>query len=238
MVTLADLFDPALLSLMVREGYVRVQQHPSAPLVIHNYTEKAQYESVWNEVTLTCRGLISAPDGTIVARPYPKFFNHGQPGAPELGLAARARDGREGLVVWFPETDVRVKLKYEEYVRLHRIVTGLSARTVWERIDELDALVESLPDEFHGWVKAVAAELHAEVDEQLAAIEDAYLSIVDGLPEDWSRKDFALVAGRHPLRAGLFMRLDGKDCRTALWQRIRPAGDWTPSGRVMSEDTA
>ena len=103
MVTLADLFDPALLSLMVREGYVRVQQHPSAPLVIHNYTEKAQYESVWNEVTLTCRGLISAPDGTIVARPYPKFFNHGQPGAPELGLDARVRvtdkaDGSLGVV--------------------------------------------------------------------------------------------------------------------------------------------
>ena len=40
------------------------------------------------------------------------------------------------------------------------------------------------------------------------------------------------------LRAGLFLRLDGKDCRSTLWQRVRPAADWTPSGRVMSEDTA
>jgi len=126
----------------------------------------------------------------------------------------------------------------EEYVRLHRIVTGLSARTVWESIDDLDGLVESLPDEFHDWVRTVARELHAEVDEQLAAIEDAYLSIVDDLPEGWSRKDFALVAGRHPLRGGLFLRLDGKDCRPKLWQQVRPAADWTPSGRVLTEDTA
>src|SRR5262249_59949112 len=81
-------------------------------------------------------------------------------------LAALPRDGREGLVVWFPQTDVRVKLKYEEYVRLHRIVTGLNARSVWENIDTLDALVESLPDEFHGWVRTVAKELLAEVEER------------------------------------------------------------------------
>jgi RNA ligase len=46
------------------------------------------------------------------------------------------------------------------------------------------------------------------------------------------------VASRHPLRGGLFLRLDGKDCRPNLWQQVRPGGDWTPSGRVHSEDTA
>jgi RNA ligase len=326
--------------------------------VIHNYTEKAQYESAWNPVTLACRGLIAGLDGGVVARPFGKFFNYGQPGAPEVGLgapvrvtdkadgslgvvypdgtggyavatrgsfssdqalhatavlreryghwappagrtvlveiiypgnrivldygglddlvllgavdlttgrtygpdgvpdwpgpviesfdyptlaealAAPVRDGREGLVVWFPDTDVRVKLKYEEYVRLHRIVTGLSARTVWERLDDLDALVESLPDEFHVWVGTVAAELLAEVDERLAAIEEVYLSIVDSLTEGWSRKDFALIAAQHPLRGGLFLRLDGKDLRPTLMQQVRPGADWTPSGRVLTEDTA
>jgi len=47
-------------------------------------------------------------------------------------LAAPPRDDREGLVVHFTDADQRVKIKYAEYVRLHRIVTGLSARTVWE----------------------------------------------------------------------------------------------------------
>jgi putative RNA ligase len=342
---LSELFDAALLSTMVQEGYVRVQRHPTASLLIHNYTEKAQFASVWNPVTLACRGLVTTLDGAVVARPFAKFFNHGQPGGPEVALdapvrvtdkadgslgviypdgsggyavatrgsfasdqalhatsvlrdryrgwappdgytvlveiiypgnrivldygdlddlvllgavevatgrsagpeavpdwpgpvietfgyptlaaalAAPPRPGREGLVVWFPEADLRVKLKYEEYVRLHRIVTGLNARSVWENIDNLDDLVESLPDEFHPWVRTVAAELQAEVDSRLAAIEDAYLSIVDGLAEGWSRKDFALIAGRHPLRGYLFLRLDGRDCRPGLRQDVRPAAD-------------
>ena len=153
-------------------------------------------------------------------------------------LAAPPRAGREGLVVWFPDTDLRVKLKYEEYVRLHRIVTGLNARVVWEGIGDLDALVEPLPDEFHPWVRTVAASLLAEADARAATIEEAYRSIMAGLADGWSRKDFALVASRHPLRGYLFLRLDGRDCRPRLWQDIRPAADWTPSGRVLSEDVA
>ncbi len=63
-------------------------------------------------------------------------------------------------------------------------------------------------------------------------------STVDGLPAGWSRKDFALVAARHPLRGYLFLRLDGRDCRPGLWQQVRPAADWTPGGRALCEDAA
>jgi RNA ligase len=64
-----------LLPEMLREGYVCVQGHPTAPLFIYNYTPKAQYERVWNEVTLQCRGLILDAAGGVVARPFRKFFN-------------------------------------------------------------------------------------------------------------------------------------------------------------------
>ncbi len=64
-----------LLPEMLREGYVCVQRHPAAPLSIYNYTPKAQYERVWNEVTLQCRGLILDAEGKVVARPFRKFFN-------------------------------------------------------------------------------------------------------------------------------------------------------------------
>ena len=77
-------------------------------------------------------------------------------------LAAPPRDNREGLVVHWPDTDQRVKIKYADYVRLHRLVFGLNARTVWEILvtgGDVADLVEPLPDEFHPWVHAVAAEL-------------------------------------------------------------------------------
>lgn len=42
MTTTSDLFDQELLGEMVAGGYVRTQQHPTLPLSILNYTEKAQ----------------------------------------------------------------------------------------------------------------------------------------------------------------------------------------------------
>ncbi|MEU4157597.1 RNA ligase [Actinoplanes sp. NPDC026670] len=141
-------------------------------------------------------------------------------------LAAPPRDGREGLVVHFIDADQRVKIKYADYVRLHRLVTGLTPRSVWEILangGDLDALVEPLPDEFHVWVEGVATELTAEVDARAAAVEAAYETIVTSLPEGWGRKEFAAQALRTEYRAELFLRLDGKDYRPGLWQRARPA---------------
>lgn len=141
-------------------------------------------------------------------------------------LAAPPRDGREGLVVHFIDADQRVKIKYADYVRLHRLVTGLTPRSVWEILangGDLDALVEPLPDEFHLWVEGVATELTAEVDARAAAVEAAYETIVTSLPEGWGRKEFAAQALRTEYRAELFLRLDGKDYRPGLWQRARPA---------------
>ncbi|MEV0898662.1 RNA ligase [Actinoplanes sp. NPDC049802] len=142
-------------------------------------------------------------------------------------LAAPPRDGREGLVVHFTDADQRLKIKYADYVRLHRLVTGLTARSVWELLvtgGDLDALLEPLPDEFHVWARGVVAELTAEVEKRAAAVEAAYAMIVAGLPEGWGRKEFAIEAVRSEHRAELFLRLDGKDYRPGLWQRVRPAG--------------
>jgi RNA ligase len=143
-------------------------------------------------------------------------------------LAALPRPDREGLVVHAVEDDVRVKIKYAEYVRLHRLVTGLTPRTVWEILatgGDLDALTAPLPDEFHAWVTAVATELTAAVDALADGVEDAYQKIIADLPDGWTRRDFAARALRDPNRGALFLRLDGKDYRPGLWQQVRPAGD-------------
>ncbi len=154
-------------------------------------------------------------------------------------LAAPPRDGREGLVVHFTDSDERVKIKYAEYVRLHRIVTGLSARTVWEVLvsgGDLAALTEPLPDEFHAWVTAVATELTEAVAALAKAVEAEFAAIVAELPEGWSRREFAARAVRSDHRGALFLRLDGKDYRPGLWQLVRPAGDVTPTGNQVSEE--
>ncbi|MFD7669071.1 RNA ligase [Streptomyces sp. NPDC059788] len=75
---IGGLFDPALLARSLDGGYVREQTHPTLPLRILNYTEKAQFEREWNEVTRQCRGLITDRQGRILTRPYARFFNYSE----------------------------------------------------------------------------------------------------------------------------------------------------------------
>lgn len=56
-------------------GLIYCQVHPTLPLTIYNYTEKVQWEGLWDEVTMMCRALVVDDEGNIVARPFKKFFN-------------------------------------------------------------------------------------------------------------------------------------------------------------------
>jgi RNA ligase len=105
---IGELLDLNYLDERIASGYVRVQQHPSEPLEIYNYTEKAQYEQAWDVATLNCRGLIAHKDGTVVARGFQKFFNYGDPHAGELDATAQAvvvdkMDGSLGII--YPASD-------------------------------------------------------------------------------------------------------------------------------------
>ena len=64
-----------ILNKYYEEGLVYKQVHPTLPLTIWNYSEKVQYENLWNEITLQTRGLVTDDKGNVVARPYRKFFN-------------------------------------------------------------------------------------------------------------------------------------------------------------------
>lgn len=103
-----DLFDLTCLDKSVEDGYVRVQEHPTEPLKIYNYTEKTQFESAWDIITRTCRGLIVDAHGVVVARPFAKFFNYGDSLTGELDLSAPAEvvdkmDGSLGIL--YPTSD-------------------------------------------------------------------------------------------------------------------------------------
>ena len=51
------------------------QKHPTKDLWILNYSKTTQYGRLWDEITLSCRGLVVNGAGRIVARPFRKFFN-------------------------------------------------------------------------------------------------------------------------------------------------------------------
>lgn len=76
---LENLLDVSQLQDEIAAGYVTERYHPEfGELAILNYTDKAQFDSRWNDVTKVTRGLIyNRETGEIVARGLPKFFNYG-----------------------------------------------------------------------------------------------------------------------------------------------------------------
>jgi RNA ligase len=91
------------LNKYYEDGLLYKQVHPTLPLTIWNYTEKVQYENLWDEVTLMCRGLVTDDTGDIVAKPFDKFFNieEGKYTPTENFEVFEKMDGSLGIVFWY-----------------------------------------------------------------------------------------------------------------------------------------
>ncbi len=169
--------------------------------------------------------------------------------APTLAdaLAMPPRPGAEGLVVRLVESGQMVKLKQEDYLNWHAIVTSLNARVVWEALGSgktVAEICEPLPDELWRWVADLAGDLLMRADMRYHATEATYDGVREKLDQlhqgGWQRKEFALAVTKWvedtSVRAWLFNLLDGRDPRPAIWKSLRPSGDLRPVS--LSEDTA
>jgi RNA ligase len=142
-------------------------------------------------------------------------------------LSAPVRPNAEGLVVRYVASGLMVKIKQDDYVALHRIITGLNARVVWEEIGNgrtVQDLCEPLPDEFHAWVKEVADGLNSEAARIYDAAVAEHRAIQSELGDIFLRKDYAIRASRSPLKSWLFLLLDGNDPWPRIWHSLKPSG--------------
>lgn len=91
------------LNQYYEDGLLYKQVHPTLPLTIWNYTEKVQFESLWDDVTIMCRGLVTDDKGDIIARPFKKFFNieEGKYIPTEKFEVFEKMDGSLGIVFWY-----------------------------------------------------------------------------------------------------------------------------------------
>ena len=344
------------------EGLLYKQTHPTLPLTIWNYTEKVQYEGLWDEVTVQCRGLISEnTTGTILVRPFKKFFNYeevvGKDVIPSKGdyvyiqdkmdgslgilfnyedewimatrgsftseqaikgleivkskyfldswfkeyaylveiiypenrivvnygnvekvtflsivlnegwrwkptdetelhwststaifhslgikkedivkteqhfnfsdelyksLKEKNETNKEGFVLRFQPGNFRMKIKFEEYVRLHKVMTNLSTTTVWEVLSNggtMDNLLKDVPDEFYQKIQEYVFDLVVRHDN----ISKDYIGYYsDIILKTQDRKSFAEEAKRYSHPSLLFGLLDGKDISPNIWKIIKP----------------
>ncbi len=125
----------------------------------------------------------------------------------------------EGFVVLFPDGQ-RVKLKYEQYTRMHRALSELTPKRIWEYCSNaelhLEELIAVLPDEAYRQLAVLRDKLQQDHDD-----------IVRQCAEDF-RDDFAtrkeaaahFTQCRYP--GVLFQMLDGKDPTALIWKLIKP----------------
>jgi RNA ligase len=133
-------------------------------------------------------------------------------------------ENKEGFVIRF-SNGYRMKIKFDEYVALHRIMTNCSSYDVWENLMMFNKLPEELlqkvPDEFYSWMKELETDLRAKFREiEYEALKD-FVDIVRTVPE-WNRKEFALLAIKKKNSGILFSMLNGKPYSEAIWKLIKP----------------
>lgn len=132
-------------------------------------------------------------------------------------------ENKEGFVLYYPSTGLRLKIKFENYIALHKIMTGLSVIGIWEMLrDGKDILqiIGEIPDEMHEWVKGVVFEL----TEKFVAIENVGTMFEMEAKNLETRKEQAEVIFKSKYPSVSFAMLDGKNYQKIIWQMLRPRG--------------
>lgn len=327
----------------IKNGLVEINNHPNLDLYIYNYTQTCQYEGAWDDITLSCRGLILDGAGNIIARPFKKFFNYEEilykniipfnenyvayekmdgslgilffyndqwhfatrgsftsdqalhanevlnthykdklhlldkdytylfeiiypenrivvnyKGCDDIFLLAviktqtgeelsiNAYDGifnlvkvyegvklnslpnvisglnNEGFVIRF-ESGFRLKLKYPDYVRLHKIMTNLTNVQVWDAIangTKMSDLLKDIPDEFFDEIK----KLEDYFNNEYSRIETYCLDFLKENNFD-TKKDLAIFVKQNEIKFSnvIFDIYDNKsNISTKIWKFVKP----------------
>ena len=142
-------------------------------------------------------------------------------------LQSLAKPNSEGFVIVY-DGGFRVKVKFDEYVRLHRIVTGINARRVWEVLkngDSLDEFLENVPEEFEAWIIKMRAELwnnYLSISTKASYAHGALIAYQKF--EKWDRKQSAqwIMHNHKEYSSIIFKMMDGQPYSHIIWKMIKP----------------
>ena len=128
-------------------------------------------------------------------------------------------NNEEGFVIRFSNGD-RMKIKGEEYIRLHKIMTEVSTKSVWEILsngDNMEDLLKDVPDEFYTKIKEYERELLGEYN-KIETISTTRFNEFKHL----NKKEYAEQIKFNKYNSVLFSMYDGKDYSKIIWKIIKP----------------
>jgi RNA ligase len=144
-----------------------------------------------------------------------------------LALAKTLPPTEEGFVLRFKD-GLRLKVKGDEYCRIHRLVSRLTPLAMWEAMqagDDLDAVRRQLPEEFWADFDTIIAILQKQIADLVAAVKAQAETVAD-----LSDKDVGLRLDTFPAEVRRFIfpyRKSGGDLlsgrtRDLVFRTIRP----------------
>jgi len=142
-------------------------------------------------------------------------------------LKSMIKDDAEGFVVKFSNCD-RMKVKGDEYFRLHRIMTEISTTRVWGYLKDgtdIEIMLDNVPDEFYDKIKAYIKELkyyYMVATEQIGKLFDNYLENRNqdlGTPQEYSK--FVNLQDKK-VQGVLWKMYYRKDYSEIIWNLIKP----------------
>lgn len=130
-------------------------------------------------------------------------------------------ENREGYVIKF-SNGYRIKVKSMEYFRLHKIISNLSEKTIWESLKNNDALdLQNIPDEFYQWAHNVKNKFLDDYNKIEEYCKKAVIQISEKeLP---TRKEIAMeINNKYKYPSIIFLMIDKKDYSLNIWEKLKP----------------
>jgi RNA ligase len=140
-------------------------------------------------------------------------------------------NNREGFVIKFHQSGIRAKIKSDEYVRLHRLLTNFSNVDIWECLKNktnFNEFLDRVPDEFDVKVKNYVEKLKTDywvIEENCNDLFDNFKSKRPDFPFDSvGKKEYAMWVKEQPreYQPILFSLWDRKDYSQTIWRMLKP----------------
>ncbi len=134
-----------------------------------------------------------------------------------LKLAKKLDHNQEGFVIRF-NSGVRLKVKGDEYVRIHRLISRVTPIAIWEALlhgDDLDQVKKDLPEELEKDFDVITALLEEKLDIFIKEVEIMYENTRDMSDRDlgmyMQQRPEAFAGGEFPeSKRYIFMMRKGK----------------------------
>lgn len=133
----------------------------------------------------------------------------------------------EGFVIRFT-SGFRMKIKGDEYCRLHTLLTNTSNVDIWKVLSDknqpLSQFLELIPDELDEWVSKTINNLEDDYTYIENKVKEVLHNYVMSGPEEFTKKSFAewCKTQEKMYQPILFKMFEGKDYSSIIWKYIKP----------------